>query len=156
MSAAAGDAARLVEYTALFKNALVYSVVMANVQVIMAGHEGSVSLLVLCFIVASSIAFKLDAAAHRWAATAPTQLHAAGAALACFVTAMASNVSVQYTSQLVAEMATASLRSATVNWALYGALISFVFVYIMQRVAGSATVPCVQSVAEALAAKAPQ
>lgn len=151
-SQARRDAERLSEYVGLFKNALVYTVVMTNVRVVMQDHDQSVSLLVLCFIVASTIMYKLNVAAEEWAIRlqASPSLTRSVASLGCFLTGLLSNVAVQYTSQLVAEMASASLVSSEVNWSLYGAFIGILFIYILQKVAAGATLPCVDAIHEHL------
>lgn len=151
-TAARRDAARLAEYVGLFKNALVYTVVMSNVRVVLQEHDESVSLLVLCLIVASTILYKLNVAAEEWAIRLQQSpsLTRSVSSLACFLTGLLSNVAVQYTSQLVAEMASGSLSGVSTNWSLYGAFISILFIYILQKIAAGATLPCVDAIHEHL------
>lgn len=155
-AAAARDAARAAEYASLFKNALVYSVVMSNVRVIMDGHDGSVSLLVLCFIVAATVLFRSESAAALWesdllAAAAgpgegPSGLMLSISSLLVFLLSLGSNLAVQFTSQLVGELAARSLAGATVEWSLFGSVISILFVFVMQKVAAGATLPCTAAI----------
>ena len=146
---AQAEAARAQQYTELFKNALVYTVVMTNVRLLMAGHEGSVSLLVLCFIVGSTILFRIETYVSckqgELASQKPSDVSHFTVSLLVliqYIVSLASNVAVQFTSQLVAELAGYSLQSVTVWWSLFGAAISILFVFVMQKVAAGATIPC--------------
>lgn len=132
------------EYTTLFKNALVYTIVMNNVRKIMEGHDGSVSLLLLAFVVASSLALKLEHAVEGLQKTIHDNASlAALASLTAFVAGLGSNIVVQFTSQLVAETVNRSLASTTVLWSFSGALLSIMLVYIMNKIAAGAAFSCV-------------
>lgn len=129
--------ARFVEYVQLFKNALVYTIVMNNVRALISGRDGSLTLLVFIFIAASSFFYKLEK--HIEALVDTNGFKPA----ACFFVSLASNAAVQFTSQLVAELVSKSLMIESTAWSLYGALISIVFVYIMQQASVGASIPCV-------------
>lgn len=134
------------KYVDLFKNALVYTVVLSSVRAIVDDHSHSVALLVLCFIVAASLLFVLERQARLWERSLCTTNNLKGslATLCVFMTGIGSNVAIQFTSQLVAELAAASLQSSTPNWTLFGATVSILFVYITQKVAAIAALPAKQ------------
>ena len=101
MDAHVRESQRLVEYAGLFKNALVYTVVMTNVKVIMEGHDGSVTLLLMAFVVASTLALKLEMQVGSMERTVQNNVALQSLlSLTCFMTALFSNVTVQFTSQL--------------------------------------------------------
>ena len=131
--------ARFVEYVQLFKNALVYTIVMNNVRALISGRDGSLTLLVFIFIVAASFFFRLEKQLEKLADS-----NGFKTAL-CFFVSLASNASVQFTSQLVAELVSKSLMIESTSWSLFGAFISIIFVYIMQRASVGASIPCIDT-----------
>jgi len=130
--------ARFVQYVQLFKNALVYTIVMNNVKALISGREGSLSLLVFIFIAAASFFFKLE---KQVEALPPNNGFRPSV---CFFVSLASNASVQFTSLLVAELASKALMVESTGWSLFGAFISIVLVYIMQRASVGASIPCIE------------
>lgn len=151
MTPAEAEAARLSEYTALFKNALVYTVVMGNARTLMEGHDGSVSILLLSFIVAASIALKIEHHLGVYEA----EMHGGSAAksiahMACFIAGLFSNVMVQCMSQLVAEAIGRSLQLASVSWSMVGVFMSIILIYVMNKVSSGVAVTCVSEETRAL------
>ena len=144
MTPAEAEAARLREYTALFKNALVYTVVMTNAKALMEGHDGSVSILLLSFIVASSIALKIEHQLAMYEAEVRGGSAAKSIAnMACFFAGLFSNVMVQCTSQLVAEAIGRSLQLASISWSMVGVFMSIILIYVMNKVSSGVAVSCV-------------
>ena len=62
--------------------------------------------------------------------------------LVCYVLGLLSNLSVQFISHLVAELMRVALSPESLEWTLFAAFLTVLFVYVLQRTSVGATLPC--------------
>lgn len=129
--------ARFREYTNLFKNALVYTVVLNNVEAIMEGRTGSLVLLILAFVLLATFFYEIE---NKVEARVPTGSIFKG--LVCYMLGILSNLSVQFISHLVAELMKVALAPEALEWTIFAAFLTILFVYILQRSSVGVTIPC--------------
>lgn len=129
--------ARFREYTNLFKNALVYTVVLNNVEAIMEGRTGSLVLLILAFVLLATFFYAIESKVE---ANLPTTN--VFKSLVCYILGILSNLSVQFISHLVAELMKVALAPESLEWTIFAAFLTVLFVYILQRSSVGVTIPC--------------
>ena len=129
--------ARFREYTVLFKNALVYTVVLNNVEAIMEGRTGSLVLLILAFVLLATFFYEIESKVETH--LPQTNIFKS---LACYILGILSNLSVQFISHLVAELMKVALAPEALEWTIFAAFLTVLFVYILQRSSVGVTIPC--------------
>lgn len=129
--------ARFREYTNLFKNALVYTVVLNNVEAIMEGRTGSLVLLILAFVLLATFFYEVESKVEAKMSNGNIFK-----SLVCYIFGILSNLSVQFISHLVAELMRVALAPEALEWTIFAAFLTILFVYILQRTSVGVTIPC--------------
>lgn len=132
-------ASDLAQITELFKNSLVYTTIIRNVDGLILDKERSIIMIVLGAAISALGAYKAQAYVKTNLATLLPEFADRGeleiiGKLLLFTLETTTNVLVQLTSSLSATLATAVFSSAdSLTWGLAGAVVSVVLLWLLQE-----------------------
>ncbi len=129
------------QITELFKNALVYTTILRNVDSLILDKDRSIIMIVLGSSIAALGMYKANKYLVDYlndpknnSVFSPSHELAIVGKLALFVGSTATNVLVQLTSSLASTLATALFTSAdSFHWGLAGAIVSIVLLWLLQE-----------------------